>query len=127
VEDAAAITPAQVHEVLSVLKTMFPYVIVDTEIGYGDRNLSVFDSSDIVFLTGVLSLPALKNMQKALDVFERIGFETSKKAAINRYVKRATYRWRMPRGRIQSVRSIPNGKRHDVDKPGQPLLPAPPR
>lgn len=89
VEDAAAITPAQVHEVLSVLKTMFPYVVVDTEIGYGDRNLSVFDSSDIVLLTGVLSLPALKNMQKALDVFERIGYETSKiKLLINRYVKK---------------------------------------
>ncbi len=54
VEQAAAITAGQVHEVLSVLKTMFPYVVVDTEIGYGDRNLAVFDSSDIVFLTGVL-------------------------------------------------------------------------
>lgn len=89
VEDAAAVTPAQVHEVLSVLRTMFPYIVVDTEIGYGDRNLSVFDSSDIVFLTGVLSLPALRNMQKALDVFDRIGFETSKiKLLINRYVKK---------------------------------------
>jgi pilus assembly protein CpaE len=89
VEEAAAITPAQVHEVLNLLKTMFPYIVVDTEIGYGDRNLSVFDSSDLVFMTGVLSLPALKNMQKALDVFERIGFDAVKiKLLINRYLRK---------------------------------------
>lgn len=89
VEEAAAITPAQVHEVLNLLKTMFPYIVVDTEIGYGDRNLSVFDSSDLVFMTGVLSLPALKNMQKALDVFERIGFDAAKiKLLINRYLRK---------------------------------------
>jgi len=89
VEEVESITPGQVREVLELLKTMFAYVVVDTEVGYGDRNLASFDSSDMVLLVGVLSLPAIRNIQKGLDVFERLGFSTDKvKLVINRYLRK---------------------------------------
>lgn len=89
VEEAETITPGQVREVLELLRTMFTYVIVDTEIGYGERNLAAFDTSDLVLLVGILSLPSLKNIQKALDVFVRLGYDTNKvKLVINRHLRK---------------------------------------
>ena len=89
VEEAENITQSQVREVLDLLRTMFGYVVVDTEVGYGDRNLAAFDASDLVLLTGVLSLPSIRNIQKALDVSERLGYGADKvKLVINRHVKK---------------------------------------
>jgi len=89
VEEAEDITASQVREVLDLLKMMFAYIVVDTEIGYGDRNLAAFDSSDLILVTGVLSLPAIKNIQKSLEVFERLRYGTEKvKLIINRYLKK---------------------------------------
>jgi pilus assembly protein CpaE len=89
VEEAETITPGQVREVLDLLKTMFSYVVVDTEIGYGERNLAAFDAADLILLVGILSLPSLKNIQKALDVFVRLGYDTNKvKLVINRHLRK---------------------------------------
>ncbi len=89
VEDAENITPSQVREVLDLLKSMFAYIVVDTEVGYGDRNLAAFDASDLILLMGMLHLPSIKNMQKSLDVFDRLGFGTEKvKLIINRYLRK---------------------------------------
>jgi len=89
VEEAGNITASEVREVLGMLKGMFAYVVVDTEIGYGERNLAALDSSDLVLTVGVLNLPALRNIQKALDVLDRIGFGRDKvKLVVNRYIKK---------------------------------------
>src|SRR3990172_4189941 len=61
VEDAEGITPFQAREVLEILRGMFSYVVVDTKTGYGDMNIAVFDSSDLIVLTGILTLPSLRN------------------------------------------------------------------
>jgi len=90
VEDADEITPNQIREVLDLLKTMFAYVVVDTEDSYGDRNLAAFDTSDLIFIVGVLSLPSIRNMQKALDVFDNLGYSRDKaKLVINRHIKKS--------------------------------------
>jgi len=90
VEDAESITASQVREVLDLLKSMFAYIVVDTNMGYGDINLSAFDASDMILLVGVLSLPSIRNMQKALDVFDRLGYGQDKvKLVINRYLRKS--------------------------------------
>lgn len=90
VEEAESITASQVREVIDLLKSMFSYVVIDTNMGYGDINLAAFDSSDMVYLVGVLSLPSIRNMQKALDVFGRLGYGPDKvKLLINRYLRKS--------------------------------------
>ncbi len=89
VEEAEEITAGQVREVLGILKTMFAYVVIDTGIGYDEINLAAFDSSDAIFMVGMLSLPAIRNLQKALDVFERLGYGKDKvRLIINRYLRK---------------------------------------
>jgi len=89
VEDAEAITSSQLREVLDLLRKMFAYVVVDTSTGYEDKNLVAFDAADLLLLVGVLSLPAIHNLQKSLDVFERLGFGNDKvKLIINRYLRK---------------------------------------
>jgi pilus assembly protein CpaE len=90
IEEAESITAAQVREVITLLRNMFNYVIIDTGIGYDEVNLSAFDAADMVLLVGVQSLPAVRNMQKALDVFERLGYSRDKvKLIINRFLKKS--------------------------------------
>jgi len=90
IEEAESITAAQVREVITLLRSMFNYVIIDTGIGYDEINLSAFDAADMVLLVGIQSLPAIRNMQKALDVFERLGYSRDKvKLIINRYIKKS--------------------------------------
>jgi len=90
VEEASSITAHEVREVLELLKKMFTYVVVDTSTGYEEKNLVAFDTADVLLLVGVLSLPALHNLQKSLDVFERIGYNKNRvKLIINRYVRKS--------------------------------------
>jgi len=73
IEDGEHISPAQVREVLSTLRSMFDYIIVDTPHQFDERTLTALEMSDIVLLVSLLNLPSLKNTQKCLELFGRIG------------------------------------------------------
>ncbi|MGA2192872.1 MAG: AAA family ATPase, partial [Nitrospirota bacterium] len=89
IEEVETITPGQVRDVLEALRNIFAYVVVDTGIGYSERNLAAFDISDLTLLIGILSLPSLHNVQKALAVFNRLGYDMDKvKFIVNRYVRK---------------------------------------
>ena len=89
VEDIEAITPSQVREVIGLLRNMFQYVVVDTEPGYGDRNIAAMDSADMVLLVGIMNLLSIKNLQKSLDVFGRLGYSSEKvRLVVNRRSKK---------------------------------------
>ena len=89
IEDAENISPGQVTSLLDMLRGIFSYVVVDAGSRFDERNVAVFDSSDMILLVGVLSLPPLRNMQKALDLFDRLGYGKSKvKLVVNRYMKK---------------------------------------
>jgi pilus assembly protein CpaE len=87
-EDAEAITPEQVGQLLTHLRRMFSYVVVDTAHTFEERTLEVLDVSDLILLVVLLDLPNIRNVQRCLDVFDRIpGYDSDKvKLLVNRYV-----------------------------------------
>ncbi len=86
-EEAEQITAAQIREVLSTLRAMFDLVIVDTPHTFDERTLTALDVSDTVLLVTLLNLPALRNTQRTLELFGRIGLlDTRVKLVLSRYL-----------------------------------------
>lgn len=103
-EEAEKITAAQIREVLSTLRSMFDLVIVDTPHNFDERTLTALDVSDTVLLVTLLNLPSLRNTQRALELFGRIGLlDTRVKLVLSRYLPNDE----IPRESIEGIMNCP--------------------
>jgi pilus assembly protein CpaE len=85
VADVEEITAPKIKAVLHLLKEMGGYVFVDGGYSFDERFLTVMDVADMILLVGVLTLPAIRNIQKSLQVFRELGYEKNKvRLIINR-------------------------------------------
>jgi pilus assembly protein CpaE len=85
VAEVEEITASKIKAVLNLLKGMGGYVIVDGGYSFDERLLTVMDVSDMILLVGVLTLPAIRNIQKSLRVFHDLGYGKDKvRMIINR-------------------------------------------
>jgi pilus assembly protein CpaE len=93
VEEAAAILGEDIRKVMGLLRTMFEYIIIDTEAAVDERTISALEMSDYILLVFVMSLPGIKNMQRYLRYLEGKGFGSDRvKLVVNRYVKKGDIR-----------------------------------
>ncbi len=89
IEEGVSITGDDIRKVLGLLKMMFHYIVIDTEAGLNDRTRAAVDMSDTIFLTFVMSLPGIKNIQRHLHYFEKLGVRKDKmNLLVNRYLKK---------------------------------------
>jgi len=89
VEEGVSISGAEIKKVLSLLKSMFKYIIIDAET-ISDRTTTAIEMSDMVLLVFVMSLPSIRNMQRYLRYFDKIGFGRDRvKLIANRYLKKS--------------------------------------
>jgi pilus assembly protein CpaE len=87
IEAAEQISAAQVREVLSALRSMFDFIVVDTPHQFDERTLTALEMSDQILLISTLNLPSLKNTQKCLDLFGRLGLRDERVyLVLNRYL-----------------------------------------
>lgn len=93
VEEGVSISGGDIKRVLTLLKSMFKYIILDTEPVFNDRTTAAIEMSDFILLTFVMSLPGIRNMQRYLNYFEKIGIPKDKiRLVVNRYLKRGDIR-----------------------------------
>jgi pilus assembly protein CpaE len=87
-EKVESIGAPQVAQILQFLKNSYDYVIVDTSNTFDDYTVSALDQSTTIFLISNTDLPSLRNAQRCLSIFERMGYKKDKiKLLINRYQK----------------------------------------
>ena len=67
-----------VSKLLSIMKEMFDYVIVDTPPAFTDQVLAAFDASDLAILLATLDIPALKNLKLSLETLELLNYPREK-------------------------------------------------
>lgn len=88
VEEGVSISDSDIKKVLSLLKTMFKYIIVDAET-ISERTTTAIEMSDMIFLVFFMSLPGIRNMQRYLKFLDRMGLGRDKvKLVANRYLKK---------------------------------------
>lgn len=86
-KQADNIKPSQITKLFNTLKDTFSYVVVDAEASFDGKNISALDNSDIILLVTVANLPALRNTQRCLELFEKLGYDKEKtKIVVNRYM-----------------------------------------
>jgi pilus assembly protein CpaE len=84
-------TPDTITRLLSVMKGMFDYVIIDGGQSTDDTVLRVVELSDTLLLITILSLPCLANSNKLIKSFVELGYlrRNQIKVVVNRYLKRS--------------------------------------
>ena len=87
-KQADNIQPRQITKLFNTLKETFSYIIVDAEASFEGKNIAALDNSDLVLLVSVANLPALRNTQRCLELFDKLGYDKEKvKIIINRYME----------------------------------------
>ncbi len=87
-EEGVSISSSEIKKVLSLLKSMYKYIIIDAET-ISERTAIAIEMSDLILLVFILSLPSIKNMQRHLKYFDRIGLGKDRvKLVANRYLKK---------------------------------------
>ena len=87
-EQAEDITAEQISTLFDVLKQAFSYIVVDASANFDGKTLTALDHSDLILLVTIVNLPAIRNCQRCLDLFERLGYEKEKtKIILNRYME----------------------------------------
>ncbi len=104
IEEAEQISAAQVRDVLVALRSMFDFVIVDTPHQFDDRTLTALEMSDMVLLVSLLNLPSLRNTQKCLELFGRIGLRDERvRMVLSRYLPNDE----IPKDSIEGILNCP--------------------
>lgn len=87
-KQAAKVSGKQIEKLISVLKETFSYIIIDTDTNFDSKTITALDNSDLIFLVTIVNLPALRNCQRCLDLFEKLGYDNEKvQILINRYME----------------------------------------
>lgn len=120
---AENISPKQVAKLFEILKESFSYIIVDTDSHFDAKTVTVLDYSDMIFLVTIVNLPALRNCQRCLDLFNKLSYDDAKvQILINRYMendeisleevenllKKRVY-WKIPNNYFAMMASINKG------------------
>lgn len=86
-EQAEDISSEQINTILTVLKSIFDYVIIDTTSSFDSKTLAALDLADRILLVSMVNLPCIRNTQRCLDLFDRLNYPKEKiNLVINRYL-----------------------------------------
>jgi pilus assembly protein CpaE len=77
-EEAEGVAPESLLKLLTKLRSVFDYIIVDTASKLDELNLNLFDAADRILLVTNPTLPALKNTRIALTLFTTLKYPEEK-------------------------------------------------
>lgn len=87
-KQVANVTHKQVAKLFEILKESFSYIVVDTDSNFDEKTITALDYSDMLFLVTIVNLPALRNCQRCLDLFDKLGYDKDKvQIVINRFME----------------------------------------
>ena len=87
-KQAESISEKQISKLISLLRDTFSYIVIDAESSFDGKNISALSDSDYIFLITIANLPALRNSQRCLELFDRLGFAENKvQILLNRYME----------------------------------------
>lgn len=82
------ITKENITTLINVLRNVFSYVIVDTTSAFDDKTIAALDNSDLILFVLIPNLPSIRNAQRCLDMFKKLGYDKDKiKLIVNRFME----------------------------------------
>src|SRR5215475_1928828 len=87
-DHADGIEPQHIFEVLQKLREHYDYVVLDPHHTFDSITLAALDQSDEIILILTLDIPAIRSTQRALEIFDRLGYPRKKvRIVVNRWSK----------------------------------------
>src|SRR5215210_627696 len=87
-DSADDIEAEHVFKVLEILRERHDYVVVDPQHTFDSITLAALDQSDEIVLVLTLDIPAIRSTQRALQIFDRLGYPRHKlHVVVNRFSK----------------------------------------
>jgi pilus assembly protein CpaE len=87
-DSADEIEPEHVFDVLQRLRESFEYIVLDPQHTFDSITLAALDLSDEIVLVLTLDIPAIRSTQRALEIFDRLGYPRKKiRIVVNRWSK----------------------------------------
>ncbi len=87
-DSADEIEPQHVFEVLQKLREHYDYIVLDPQHTFDSITLAALDQSDEIVLILTLDIPAIRSTQRALEIFDRLGYPRKKvRIVVNRWSK----------------------------------------
>ena len=128
-KQVANVTHKQVAKLFEILKESFSYIVVDTDSNFDEKTITALDYSDMLFLVTIVNLPALRNCQRCLDLFDKLGYDKDKvQIVINRFMEndeissddvekllQKKIYWKIPNNYFAMMASINKGILHVSD------------
>lgn len=88
VATAEDVQPEDIREVIRVLRERFDYVVLDPQHTFDAVTLAALDHADDILLVLTLDIPSIRSTQRALALFDRLGYPRSKvHVVVNRWSK----------------------------------------
>jgi pilus assembly protein CpaE len=125
----------EVTPLLGILQKEYDYILIDASSSLNNLVVSALDSSHLIFLISKCSLPALRNAQRVLHGFEKLGYSPNRiRVLINRYLKGEDVSvkevekalnfkvfWSIPNDYKSLIRSIQSGEPLTLQTSSTPL------
>jgi pilus assembly protein CpaE len=87
-DSADEIEPEHVFEVLQKLRESYDYIVLDPQHTFDSITLAALDQADEIVLVLTLDIPAIRSTQRALEIFDRLGYPRQKvRVVVNRWSK----------------------------------------
>lgn len=87
-DSADEIEPQHVFEVLQRLRESCEYLVLDPQHTFDSITLAALDQADQIVLVLTLDIPAIRSTQRALEIFDRLGYPRKKvRIVVNRWSK----------------------------------------
>jgi pilus assembly protein CpaE len=87
-DSADDIEPEHIFQVLEILRQRYDYVVIDPQHTFDSITLSALDQADDILLVLTLDIPAIRSTQRALAIFDRLGYPRHKlHVVVNRFSK----------------------------------------
>ena len=87
-KQADNVSSKEITKLFDILRDTFSYVVVDTSGGFDSKAINALENSDLIFLVTIINLPALRNCQRCMELFDKLGLEDEKiQILINRYME----------------------------------------
>src|SRR5688572_14428518 len=87
-DSADEIEPEHIFDVLQRLRESFDYIVLDPQHTFDSITLAALDQADEIVLVLTLDIPAIRSTQRALEIFDRLGYPRKKiRIVVNRWSK----------------------------------------
>ena len=81
-EESELLTPGKVKTTLEILRSAFPYVVLDMPHDLSERSLTALDQSDVILIITQPEIASLRAASMAIEIFEDLKYNEQKKIYI---------------------------------------------